>query len=128
MKRGIENRIAPAMRLHTPIMPRDAGAFAVSINRYEDLLARFPTEPDAYFGLAEAYRQLGDLHEAQFAISQAIQLNDAPPLGILDACRIFLAEELGDYDAAIAGYRNVLAIAPDNRTAQQRLDRLKNSP
>ena len=39
-----------------------------------------------------------------------------------------LAEELGDYDAAIAGYRNTLAIAPDNRTAQQRLDRLKNSP
>jgi tetratricopeptide (TPR) repeat protein len=85
----------------------------------------FPDSPDIYYYLAWAYELNGQVEEAVSAIEKALELRD-PPLGsyYLRAGEIY--EMAKEWYRALGAYQQVLILDPDNQTALDGVERLKD--
>jgi tetratricopeptide (TPR) repeat protein len=103
---------------------RNAGDLATAINRYGEVLRRFPNHANAYHELAEAYRLSGMVKAAIDASQAAIGLSDKPRWAYhLRAARLY--ESIGEGEEAAEQYRIVLNLDSANNTALDALERLQ---
>ncbi len=102
---------------------RSARKLTLAIEIYQETIQLYPELANAYYNLAITY-QLGDQPlKAIESIEQAIELMDIPnEIYYLRAGEIYL--ESGDTNNALASYKQVLVINPDNETAKRAVQQL----
>ena len=112
---------APDPYSHLGVLAADQGQWSEAAAWFQEALARDPEWPAAHIRLAKAYEALGELDLARVEYEAAVELEGeiSHRLALAAVC-----ERIGCVDVAIAQYRQVLAIEPDNRRAQERLEAL----
>jgi tetratricopeptide (TPR) repeat protein len=103
---------------------RDGGNLSLAINIYEASLGIFPDNGQLYYEIAWAYYLDGQFTKAANAIDDALRLIDPPNKWYyLRAGAIY--EAVGDHEDALAAYRQVLVLEPDNDSASASVERLE---
>lgn len=106
-------------------MARAAGELSLALSAFETVIVRFPNFAPAHYGIALVYQQMGEKEHAVNAITQALQLMKRQDVQYyLRAGEIY--EWGGNPVAAIATYRKVLDLDPDNKPVAAALQRLLN--
>ena len=97
------------------------GEFSQALDSLHMAEARGPQAPEIHYWLGQSYVQLGKLEEAANEFKQAIQLgeNYRYHQALAD---LYYAQR--DFDQALAQYRRVVALDPDNALARERVEKL----
>jgi tetratricopeptide (TPR) repeat protein len=103
------------------------GNFLVRTGRSRDALASFrealridPNSALAHYGTGLALTKLGRLDDASAALREAIARMPRPYAGFLEALG-YAYQQKGEYDRAVATYRDALRLAPRNSTTHYNL-------
>ncbi len=89
-----------------------AGKYDLAIAEYQGLLAKEPKSIGLRMQLAETYHAKGDLANAILVLEQARQLAPKIPEPEMELASMY--EDAGRYTEALAGFRRVLSLLPDN--------------
>lgn len=99
------------------------GEYEIAVERYQDLLRRFPNSASIYYELAWAYRSLDDSVSAIDAIERSLEIVEAPVVAYhIRAGTIY--EWAGYLDLAIVQYRLALEVEPNDQIAIDGVNRL----
>ncbi len=100
----------------------ETGDYQEAIDILTTAASRRTDQPQAFALLAQALAGNGQLQQATLAWQQAVTLapNNATYRNRLGD----VLQEAGKRDEAIAAYREVLKLAPDNQHAQEELERM----
>jgi len=119
--RDAEKRTWYLMRADAAFLSDDT---ALALNLYQDTIERFPDLAIAHYEIAKIYLLIGQQDEAIESIEKALSLAESPNLQYyLRAGNIY--EQAHENEKALQAYYQVLTMAPNNETAQQAIDRLR---
>ena len=112
----------------------EQGRWSEAAEAYEQVILAYPLmyEGDkkisrVYYEMAWAYHMSGQTQEAIAAVEQALKLNrEDPKVAQSDLLRRAgqIYESAGETGKALAAYRQVLTLRPNDKTAQEALERL----
>lgn len=91
-------------------LTRDSAVLAQSVNEYQRVIAFAPANALAWLGVGETYTRLGDLGDAQPALSRALDLLPKSPYPAMDLALLSLTQ--GRPDDACRFFRLAEKIAP----------------
>ena len=100
----------------------ETGDYQEAIDILTTAASRRTDQPQAFALLAQALTGNGQLQQATLAWQQAVTL--APNNAIYRNQLGDVLQEVGKRDDAIAAYREVLKLAPENQHAQEELGRM----
>jgi tetratricopeptide (TPR) repeat protein len=98
------------------------GAHEGEVQTLQQLVRRFPRQPDYHARLAQAYIQRGHTAAAEAAWTRVTELQPHATQGYVGLARLYASR--GDGAAAIRMMQRVVGLAPDNPGYQQALARL----
>lgn len=103
------------------------GWYSQAIQISNEMIGNFSDDPLAlslaYERLANIYLLLGELDLAGQSIRRAIECDSTRPTVWLSAGSVYEAK--ADFSQAIAAYRQVLVLEPDNHQARERIDKIQ---
>ena len=105
---------------------RSEGELEKAIILYQELNDQFPEQSQAYYGLAQAYQQAGQVEQALQAIKAGWHLNAENKHFFILAGQLY--EQQGRITEAIEAYQEVLNIDPQHQEALDAIQRLSPTP
>jgi tetratricopeptide (TPR) repeat protein len=99
------------------------GKLDEAVAEYDRAVLLYPRCPEVHYNRGLAYRRKGgkiDLEKAAVDFSQAIDL--APKFTVAYSNRGFVSFKLGEYDGALADFRKVLELDPQNADAKKSIE------
>lgn len=104
------------------------GRWSEAAGVYQQIAVENPHDWKAYYEAAWAYQQSGQTDQAIGAIEQALLLESTDPRYYVARRAGQIYEAAGQPEKALAAYRRVLSLRPDDKTARQALERLTSNP
>lgn len=99
-----------------------AGNYEAAVLAYQQAQVAAPDRPEAYYNVARAYAELGDVEAADAALEQAIRTADESLMARAYYNLGNLYFERGDYPQAFGAYQQALLLRPSDAATRYNLE------